>query len=247
MEKLIKCIGFLALDIVMPAFRVCRQMEANVMQYEASAAPCSHLVLLVKPAPGSEEAPEGPKAAWMLDMAWPLPNDTKLNFLLSRRLGKPRQTHAKVWKFLKAKAQEITAVLLEVARGYTIWDRGLCERSENFFRFFRINKDQPLIRKAFLDLIQETAEMLISMRKTQSQSFKTDGAVFEFTDFRNLIMEHFISESSRILLERLLNAPSRLQLQYTSRLGTELEEVPSLPQVVLGSYRRSTLQITPFK
>ncbi|XP_048089573.1 uncharacterized protein LOC125287663 [Alosa alosa] len=252
MERLIRCIAFLTLDFVMPALRVCVRMEP--CPKPVPAAPRRHPVLQVQPAPGSEGAPDGLQARgdWWPQTAenseravdgpqaggdWWLENTERLlvastphpHFLVAKRQGKNRRTRIRVEKCVTAKALEITSVFLAIAPGNAIWDRFLYASSQDYCKSLRTNRHRSPRREAYLDLIEGTADLLIDMRRCQRQS-STDGVVCGFADFRTLIMEHFILESSRCLLERLMNAPSHLQLEYSSRVWPEMEEVPILPQ-----------------
>ncbi|XP_062382764.1 uncharacterized protein LOC134070422 [Sardina pilchardus] len=231
MERVIRCVAFLTLDFLMPALRVCFRMEPR--SKPVSAAPWRHPVLPVQPAPGSERAPDGSLARgdWWLQNTETLllASTPKPHVLVAKRLRKDQQARNKVDKFVTARALAIASLLLELAPGYNTWDRSLYASSQDFCKSLRTNSHQPPRREAYLDLIEGTAGLLIDMRQFQRKS-SIDGMDYEFADFRTLIMEHFILESSRCLLERLMNAPSHQQLQFSSRVWPEMEEVPILTQ-----------------
>ncbi|XP_031434617.1 uncharacterized protein LOC116223157 isoform X2 [Clupea harengus] len=246
-EKVIRCVGFLTLNILMPALRVCGRMEASATQRE---------ILLVQAAAGGKEVYKGPRAEGDCidarifktahrfdDVESPMPasqSRADFNILYSRRLPKGRQNHANEFKFVVAKALEIPTLLLEsLTPGYAVWRRGFYAGSQDISEFLKNNKNQLPTRQAFIGLIQITSELLIDLRTLilRKQSTRAEGSVtqegnyFKFEDFIKFILDQFVLESARNFLERLMNAPSLLRLRYASRIGTEAAEMAFLSQV----------------
>ena len=241
----------------MPALRVCKRMEPSATQGESAAL--SRLpILLVQAAPGCEEVPKCPQTEGSIDemahkigdMESPMPDrQSRADFspLYYKRLPKSRQTQAKQFKFVVAKALEIPTLLLEtLTPGYAVWRRGFYTGCQDISEFLEKYRSQPQTKEAFIDLIQMTSMLLIDLRKfiLRGQSTRAEGSVtqednyFKFEDFVRFIMDHFVLEASRNLLERLVNAPSRLRLLYASRMRTHAAEMPFLPQVLQGPHSR---------
>ncbi|KAG5279574.1 hypothetical protein AALO_G00079260 [Alosa alosa] len=247
MEKIIRYVSFLALDILTPALMVCREMENKATQRE-SAALCLPVVL-VQAAAGSgdvlKDAQDAGEAGTNVrrrlivnNVESPMPDvdnlaDLSRFFSQLLRQSEDRQISGKVGKCVV----DITTMLLEtLVPGYAPWIRGFYGGCQDVSEFLRRHRHLPAMTATFSSLIETTSEMLTDMRRCilyqQTTGSRTQRYI-QFEDFIRFIFKHFISESIRTLLERLMNAPNGVQLFHTSVAGMEAAEMPLFPQLFM--------------
>ena len=216
-ERITRCVSFLTVDILMPALRVCRWMEQRATENWS-------VHLLVR------------------DMERPIHSHLPVTNIHCRRLPQASQAHAKAWKKVVSHAHEISTLLLgKLAPGFSIWMDGCYGGFDDLFELLRNNRSQPTVSGVFTRLIVHIVQLLFGLR----QSMRTeDCSDLDFEDFKSLMLNHFVKESVRNLVERVMNAPRRVWLLHALRYEPPAAEMLSSPQVMQTNKMFNTTHFT---
>ncbi|XP_063078419.1 uncharacterized protein LOC134468425 isoform X2 [Engraulis encrasicolus] len=208
--KIMRCVAFLTVDVILPALTVCKSMEGTVTLGRGSGdGPCQPVQLLHLGV-GDTQLPRMPET---------------LPFSKSHRRMRASlvlQGRGRARRMAANSAHSMASSLLEsLAPGRAVWERD-SSGCEDLFQAISSARGEPETVKSLQSLIATYAGQLHEVRRKSEVPQDIRDIIGEddkttplgFQEFVRIFLTHFVMEAGRILLECMVNSPRADLLIY---------------------------------